>query len=84
MMQVTTSKNILINAIEQGDSVKTDASWAILKYKEIGIYRKVACLASLFNIDFEEILSELPQDSEGRILDYKTRHIIHEALISVS
>lgn len=83
-MQVTTSKNSLIHAIEQGDSVKTDASWAILKYKEIGIYRKVACLASLFNIDFEEIVSELPQDSEGRILDYKTRHIIHEALLSVS
>ena len=84
MMQVTTSKYSLIHAIEQGDSVKTDASWAILKYKEIGIYRKVACLASLFNIDFEEIVSELPQDSEGRILDYKTRHIIHEALLSVS
>ena len=81
---VFTKENILTHAIASSNSVQIDASWAILKYKEIGIYRKVACLASLFNIDFQTIINELPQDDEGRILDFKTRQIIHEALIAVS
>tara|TARA_E500000081_G_scaffold151004_1_gene180514 strand:+ start:1572 stop:1826 length:255 start_codon:yes stop_codon:yes gene_type:complete len=80
----STQENILTNAIAHSNAVQVDASWAILKYKEIGIYRKVACLSSLFNIDFQTIISQLPQDEEGRILDYKTRQIIHESLISVS
>ena len=83
-METTTDVNSLTEAISDADAVQVDASWAILKYKEIGIYRKVACLSSLFQLDFETILNELPQDDEGRILDYKTRHIIHEALLSVS
>ena len=83
-METTTDVNSLTEAISDADAVQVDASWAILKYKEIGIYRKVACLSSLFQPDFETILNELPQDDEGRILDYKTRHIIHEALLSVS
>ena len=81
---IFTKENILTHAIASSNSVQIDASWAILKYKEIGIYRKVACLASLFNIDFQTIINELPQDDEGRILDFKTRQIIHEALIAVS
>ena len=83
-METTTTINSLTQAIAEADAVQVDASWAILKYKEIGIYRKVACLSSLFQLDFENTINELPQDDEGRILDYKTRHIIHEALISVS
>jgi hypothetical protein len=83
-MEVTTSTNILTEAIANGNSVQVDASWAILKYKEIGIYRKVACLSSLFGVEFDDIVNQLPQDEEGRLLDYKTRHIIHEALISAS
>jgi hypothetical protein len=83
-METITTENILTDAIATSTSVQIDASWAILKYKEIGIYRKVACLASLFNIDFEEITHQLPKDEEGRLLDFKTRHIIHEALLSVS
>jgi hypothetical protein len=83
-METITTQNILTDAIASSSSVQVDASWAILKYKEIGIYRKVACLSSLLNIDFQTILNQLPQDDEGRILDYKTRQIIHEALLSVS
>jgi len=26
----------------------------------------------------------LPKDDEGRVLDYKTRHMIHDILIQVS
>ena len=74
----------LVNSINKANEAQVDASWAILKYKEIGIYRKVACLSQLLNVDFNVVLDELPQDEDGRILDYKTRHIIHDALIEVS
>lgn len=83
-MEATTTTNSLTEAIENANSVQVDASWAILKYKEIGIYRKVACLTSLLQLSFDDVVSELPQDEEGRILDYKTRHMIHDALLSVS
>ena len=33
---------------------------------------------------FDEVVNQLPQDEEGRLLDYKTRHLIHDALIAVS
>ena len=83
-METITETNSLTEAILEANSVQVDASWAILKYKEIGIYRKVACLSSLFELPFDNVINELPQDEEGRILDYKTRHIIHDALLSVS
>ena len=74
----------LVNKINKANEAQIDASWAILKYKEIGIYRKVFCLCQLFDVDVDFVLAELPQDEDGRILDYKTRHIIHDALIEVS
>ena len=74
----------LFISLSNANSVEVDASWAILKYKEIGIYRKVACLSSLFNLDFEVVLNTLSKDDEGRLLDYKTRHLIHDALLLVS
>ena len=79
-MDSTLQKNELFVSLSNANSVEVDASWAILKYKEIGIYRKVACLSSLFNLDFEVVLDKLPKDEEGRLLDYKTRHLIHDTL----
>ena len=81
---VETQATTLVNSINKANEAQVDASWAILKYKEIGIYRKVACLAQLLDVDFDVVLDELPQDEDGRILDYKTRHLIHDALIEVS
>lgn len=83
-MDSTLQKNELFVSLSNANSVEVDASWAILKYKEIGIYRKVACLSSLFNLDFEVVLDKLPKDEEGRLLDYKTRHLIHDTLLLVS
>jgi hypothetical protein len=68
----------------QANEAQVDSVWAILKYKEIGIYRKIACICEVLNLDFQEVLDQLPQDEEGRILDYKTRHMIHDSLIGVS
>ena len=82
--EVEVTATTLVNAINNANESEVDASWAILKYKEIGIYRKVACLSQLLDVDFNVVVDELPQDEDGRILDYKTRHIIHDALIEVS
>ena len=74
----------LIEALDNANEAQVDAVWGILKYKEIGIYRKVASMCEVLNLDFEEIVSEFPTDEEGRVLDHKTRHLIHDALLEVS
>lgn len=83
-IETATQAETLVQAINNATEPEIDGAWAILKYKEIGIYRKVASLCSLFGIDTDIVLNELPQDEEGRILDYKSRHIIHDSLIKVS
>ena len=83
-MNTETEQIELLEKISQANEAQVDSMWAILKYKEIGIYRKVACMCEVLNQDFENILGSLPQDEEGLILDYKTRHLIHDALIGVS
>lgn len=83
-MNTETEQIELLEKISQANEAQVDSMWAILKYKEIGIYRKVACICEVLNEDFDLMLSGLPQDEEGRILDYKTRHLIHDSLIGVS
>ena len=46
--------------------------------------RKVKCMSQVLQIDTSAVIDELPRDDEGRLLDYKTRHIIHDVLIKVS
>ena len=70
-------------AIEKSNTAQLDAVWAVLKYKEIGIYRKIQCISNILNISFDEMINELPQN-EGRLLDKQTRKIIHDALIERS
>lgn len=63
---------------------KIDSLWAILKYKEIGILRKIMAMASVMGLDDID-LEEFPKDPDtGRIIDKKTRHLINETLIQVS
>jgi hypothetical protein len=83
-MNNTTTNTKLLDVISQANEAQVDSVWAILKYKEIGIYRKIACMCEVLALDLQEILNDLPQDEEGRILDYKTRHMIHDTLIGVS
>jgi hypothetical protein len=71
----------IASAIQNTEEVEIDALWAILKYKEIGILRKVMCICHILNIDSKEILEEIPQDENGRFLDKPTRNMIHNALI---
>ena len=80
----TDAPDTLVRAIESANSEQLDTLWSILKYKEIGIFRKVKCMTHVLGLDFTQILDALPKDDEGRVLDYKTRHMIHDILIKVS
>ena len=75
---------LLESAILDADDVEVDTIWALLKYKEIGIFRKVGCICNLLDLNFDKAIKEMPQDDGGRVLDYKTRHMIHDALIRTS
>jgi hypothetical protein len=71
-------------SINKASGSEIDTLWAILKYKEIGIYRKVKCMADILEADFEALIGELPSDTSGRILDQRSRHAIHDVLIKYS
>ena len=81
---VEEKRTSLEEAISNSSDVDVDTIWALLKYKEIGIFRKVACICNLLDLNFNKAIKEMPQDDNGRILDYKTRHLIHDALIKSS
>ena len=71
-------------AIQQANSAQVDCLWAILKYKEIGILRKVKCMSELLRFDLDKACAELPVNENGFIVDYKTRHLIHDILLEKS
>lgn len=78
------TKIVLLNAISKANEEQIDTLWSILKYKEIGIYRKIKCMTSVLGLNFDNVIVELPKDDKGRLLDYKTRHLIHNILIQHS
>ena len=71
----------LLQIVKKSDDVTADAIWAILKYKNIGILRKVMCICKVLNLEVDEVLSTIPKDEKGRYLDKPTRRLIHDALI---
>jgi uncharacterized protein YkvS len=76
--------NTLMTAIQKATPEQVDALWSILKYKEIGIFRKIKSMSVVLNLNFNEIFETLPKDEKGRVIDRKTRHLIHDVLIDVS
>jgi len=74
---------LILESIKSANPQQVDALWGILKYKEIGIFRKVRSMCEVLNLDFDEILEELPE-REGRLIDKATRHLIHDVLVTVS
>ena len=71
-------------AIENATAAQVDCLWAILKYKEIGILRKIKCMGEVLNFDLDLAVKELPINDNGYIVDYKTRHMIHDVLLEKS
>lgn len=72
-----------LHEITQGNMAEIDATWAILKYAEIGIKRKLECWGLIWGYDIEGVLGTAPQE-DGRILDKATRHLVHDVLIERS
>ena len=76
--------NLLIEAIGRANQSQLDALWAILKFRNMGILRKVLAMCEVLNLDSENIVRNLPQDENGRIFDSKNRYEISQALIEAS
>jgi len=76
--------NTFLTAIQAATPEQVDALWSILKYKEIGIFRKIKSMSAVLQLNFNDIVNTLPQDENGRMIDHKTRHMIHDVLIHVS
>ena len=74
----------LKSAINGAGEEKIDVMWAILKYREIGIMRKLKSMSALLGLQEDEVIAEAPQDENNRILDYTTRQEIHETLLEAS
>ncbi len=81
---IQNSGAMLVDAIRDASPVQVDTLWSILKYKEIGILRKIKCMSEVLHLNTGAVINELPTDDDGRVLDYKTRHMIHDVLIKVS
>lgn len=71
------------SALHEANDAQLDAVWAILKYREIGIFRKLGAMSEALNLDFDSVVEEMPTE-DGRVLDYDTRHLIHDTLMEVS
>ena len=76
--------NLLIAEISHANEAQLDALWAILKYRDMGILRKVLAMCEVLDLDEDEVVSRLPQDESGRIYDSKNRHLLSQALIKAS
>ena len=76
--------NLLIQAIGKANQAQLDALWAILKFRNMGILRKVLAMCEVLNLNSENIVRSLPQDENGRIFDSKSRYILSQALIEAN
>ena len=74
----------LLDAIKLAESEEIDGLWAILKYKDIGIMRKLRSMSALLDIDDNKVIDEAPKDKDNRIIDFKTRNEIHKILLETS
>jgi hypothetical protein len=71
-------------AIQAADLETLDGLWAILKYRDIGILRKLKSMSRLLDIDSNEVFCEAEKDEDGRVLDKQTRKAIHDILLEAS
>ena len=77
-------ENLLFKKISEANQYQMDALWAILKCRDIGILRKIYAMCEVFGIDKKEVVSNIPQDENGRVYDSKNRFLLSQALIQAS
>ena len=76
--------NILFEKISEANEYQIDALWAILKYRDMGILRKVFAMCEVLGLDKDEVVSNLPQDENGRVYDSKNRFLLSRALLKAT
>lgn len=78
-----------LKAVSNCDEVQLDLAFAALKYRELGILRKIRCFAFIFFAqkpdsfarDEAELIESMPATTDGRVLDKPSRTLVHDALI---
>ena len=76
--------NLLFKKISEANEHQMDALWAILKYRDMGILRKILAMFEVLGLDKEEVLSNRPQDENGRVYDSKNRFLLSQALMQAN
>ena len=76
--------NLLFKKISEANEHQMDALWAILKDRDMGILRKILAMCEVLGLDKEEVLSNLPQDENGRVYDSKNRFLLSQALMQAN
>jgi len=74
----------VITAIKGCSEAQLDAMFGMLKYREVGILRKISAFAVILHLSEEEkseLIDSLPKASDGRILDKPSRNAICDLLI---
>jgi hypothetical protein len=74
--------NLLFTKISEANEHQMDALWAILKYRDMGILRKIQAMCEVLGLNKDEVISNLPQDENGRIYDSKNRFLLSRALLN--
>jgi hypothetical protein len=77
-------ENLLFVEMSKANEHQMDALWAILKNREMGILRKILAMCEVLHIDKDEVVSNLPQDENGRIYDSRNRFLLSKALLKAS
>lgn len=71
-------------AIRNSNIETINTLWALLKYRELGILKKINCMAQVLGIDSQEFLRHMVLDEDGRVIDRASRSLIHDILIKYS
>ena len=74
----------ITEAINNAPPEAIDGMWAILKYRDIGVLRKLNAMSALLDLDLDQVSEEAQKDEQGRILDKPTRQAIHTVLLEAS
>lgn len=76
--------NLLFVKIAEANVAQMDALWSILKNRDMGILRKINAMCEVLHLNQDEVVSNLPQDENGRIYDSKNRFLLSRALLKAS
>lgn len=76
--------NLLFIKIAEANVAQMDALWSILKNRDMGILRKINAMCEVLRLNQDAVVSNLPQDENGRIYDSKNRFLLSRALLKAS